>query len=86
MTREEGSQLRLTMWLFPYLSILAAGAILAVLVSMFYVESSRSQITLSCGALIVMLIAYQFRRRINPVGPHPLTANVAAVSVATPTR
>ncbi|EKT81435.1 amino acid/polyamine transporter [Rhodococcus opacus M213] len=80
MTREEVAQLRLKMWLFPYLSILAAVGILAVLISMFFVDSTRSQITLSVAALAVTLIAYRFRRRIKPAGAHPLTPHVSAAA------
>ncbi|MFW2243186.1 amino acid permease [Rhodococcus opacus] len=84
MTREEVAQLRLKMWLFPYLSILAAGGILAVLVSMFYVESSRSQISLSVGALVATLIAYRLRRRINP--QRPLADNISVPAPGPITR
>ncbi|RZL82744.1 MAG: amino acid permease, partial [Rhodococcus sp. (in: high G+C Gram-positive bacteria)] len=80
MTREEVGQLRLKMWLFPYLSILAAGGILAVLVSMFFVASSRSQISLSVAALVITLIAYRFRRRGKRNTSRPLTPSVSATT------
>ncbi|MBV6755024.1 amino acid permease [Rhodococcus opacus] len=64
--REKARELRFKMWLFPYLSILGVVGILAVLISMFFVESTRSQISLSLGALAVTLIAYQARRKFGP--------------------
>ncbi|KXF48766.1 MULTISPECIES: hypothetical protein [Rhodococcus] len=62
MGREHAGKLRFTMWLFPYLSVVAAAGIIAVLVSMFFVDSTRSQIILSLGALGVTLLAYRSRR------------------------
>lgn len=75
MSRDEVAQLKLKMWWFPTLSVLAAAGIVGVLVSMFYVESSRSQISLSVAALILALVAYQIRRRINP--ENPLAHNIS---------
>jgi GABA permease len=64
MTSTERQQLRLRMWFFPYLSVLTVAGIFTVLVSMFFVDSTRSQITLSVGALVVVIAVYQVRRRI----------------------
>ena len=51
--------LELRMWLFPYLSIAAACGIVAILGSMLFAASSRSQIILSVGAFAITLVAYQ---------------------------
>jgi len=66
LERESGGELQLKMWLFPYLSIVAALSIVAVLVSMVYLDSTRSQVILSAGAFVVALVAFQIRRRRNP--------------------
>ncbi|WP_158167318.1 amino acid permease [Mycolicibacterium smegmatis] len=66
MPAVEAKQLRLKMWFFPYLSLLAVAGIVAVFISMFFVDSTRSQVTLSAGALVVTLLAYQLRRRFAP--------------------
>lgn len=63
LEREADGLLQLKMWLFPYLSIAAALAIVTVLASMFFIESTRSQILLSTGVLAIILIAYQVRKR-----------------------
>jgi GABA permease len=77
MGREQAGKLRFKMWLFPYLSYVAVAGIVAVLVSMFFVDSTRSQIVLSLGALAVTLIAYRARRRSNDTSaPVPAESGV----------
>ncbi|MDT2004830.1 hypothetical protein FXW78_09040 [Rhodococcus opacus] len=62
MGRQDAGKLRFKMWLFPYLSFVVAVGIIAVLVSIFFVDSTRSQIISSLGALGVTLLAYRSRR------------------------
>ncbi|MGW0182210.1 amino acid permease [Nocardia sp. NPDC003345] len=68
MSRDQVGRLRLRMWLFPYLSLLAGAAIVAVLASMFFIDTQRSQITLSLGTVTVILIAYLIRRHVRRSG------------------
>jgi GABA permease len=56
-------KLRVKMWGYPLLTVLTALAIVAVLVSMFIREDTRSQIILSLLAWAVVLIAYAVNRR-----------------------
>jgi GABA permease len=56
-------RLRVKMWFYPVLTILTAAAIVAVLVSMFVREDTRSQILLSLLAWAIVLVAYVLRRR-----------------------
>ncbi|MGH3996256.1 MAG: amino acid permease [Pseudonocardiaceae bacterium] len=60
--REAPERLTLKMWLFPYLSVLTALAIIALLVSMFFQDSSRDQIALSLLATVVIALAYPARK------------------------
>jgi GABA permease len=56
-------RLKVKMWLYPVLTLLTAAAIVAVLVSMFIREGTRSQIVLSLLAWGVVLIAYAVQRK-----------------------
>ena len=53
MTPEEAADLKLKMWLHPWLNILLIAAILAVLIVMLTTESGRTQVWTS---LILSLI------------------------------
>ena len=56
-------RLRVKMWFYPVLTVLTAAAIVAVLVSMFIRDDTRSQILLSLLAWAVVLVVYLPRRR-----------------------
>jgi GABA permease len=56
-------QLKIKMWFYPVLTLLTAAAIVAVLVSMFIREDTRSQIVLSLLAWVVVLIAFAVNRK-----------------------
>ncbi|MGW0736213.1 amino acid permease [Streptomyces sp. NPDC002851] len=51
------------MWGFPYLTYLTIAALLAVLVSMLFLESARPQLLMSLGSLAVVLAAYGVHAR-----------------------
>jgi AAT family amino acid transporter/GABA permease len=61
LEREEPERLVLRMWLFPYLSWVAVAGMLAVIVAMAFIPSTRSQFWLSLVTLAVVLAASQLR-------------------------
>ena len=67
--RTDDSTLTVKMWLFPFLSILGALAIVAILVQMFFYPDSRTQITLSLLSwAVVLLLFFVNRARIGRAG------------------
>ncbi len=56
--RTDPARLRLKMWLFPYLTIAAIVAMLAILVGMYMGEATRSQLLLSLLAWGVVLVGF----------------------------
>ncbi len=80
--RSDESTLKVKMWAFPFLSILAAVGIVAILVQMFFIESTRSQITLSLLSWAVVLIAFVVNKKFGkPIGENvSLTEEQKAVA------
>lgn len=67
--RTDPAKLRLKMWLFPYLTIGAIVAMLAILVGMYMGEATRSQLLLSLLAWGVVLVGFAANRwRQNRLG------------------
>ncbi|MFB9927937.1 amino acid permease [Amycolatopsis halotolerans] len=60
--------LSLKMWLFPWLSYATIALMAAVILAMAFLPSTRSQFWLSAVTLVLILIAYQVRKR-RPAGP-----------------
>jgi GABA permease len=56
--RTDPAKLRLKMWLFPYLTIAAIVAMLAILVGMYMGETTRSQLLLSLLAWGIVLVGF----------------------------
>jgi GABA permease len=56
--RTPPDKLKVKMWFFPYLTIATIAAMVAVLVMMYFDESSRSQLVLSVLAFVVVLVLY----------------------------
>ena len=56
--RASDAELRVKMWLFPLLSILTTGAMLAILVQMYLDEKLRSQLLLSLLSWAVVLVLF----------------------------
>src|SRR3954467_1221260 len=73
--------LTVKMWFFPVLTIVAALGIVAVLVSMFLREDTRSQIILSLVSWAVVVVAYAVSRKAMG-DPHLTDEGVAAESRA----
>ncbi|MFT3662118.1 MAG: amino acid permease [Gordonia sp. (in: high G+C Gram-positive bacteria)] len=61
--RNGSEQLKVKMWLFPVLSILTAVAILAILVQMGIDDGTRSQLLLSLGAWLLVVVLFLVNRK-----------------------
>jgi GABA permease len=64
--REQEGQLRVRMWLYPYLSWAAVIAVLAVIISMATIEELRSQLWFTLISAGLFLLLYLLRRRHAP--------------------
>ena len=60
--RTDPAKLRLKMWLFPYLTIAAIVAMIAILVGMYIGEATRSQLLLSLLAWGVVLVGFALNK------------------------
>lgn len=69
LRREAPERLTFLMWGYPYLTILTIAAFVAVLVSMAFISSVRSQLFTSLLALAVIAVAYLLRARFGPRPP-----------------
>ncbi len=72
--------LSLKMWLFPWLSYATIALMVAVILAMAFLPSTRSQFWLSAVTLVLILAAYQVRKR-RPAAPAPVAQ--ASVSEGT---
>ncbi|MFF2315255.1 amino acid permease [Arthrobacter sp. NPDC058097] len=69
--RTRGSELRVKMWFFPYLSIVTGLVIAAVLVQMYVAEKTRPQLLLSLGATALVIALYFVNRWYVNRNPSP---------------
>ncbi len=69
LEKTDPGSLKLKMWAFPYLSYIAIGWMVAVLILMIWLPSTRAQVLLSVASLIVVLIAYVVRRKFGHTVP-----------------
>lgn len=65
LEREEPEKLKLKMWLFPGLSYATIAAMGAVIIAMAFDSSTRTEFWLSILTLVVTLIAYEIKVRIQ---------------------
>ncbi|GAA2151388.1 hypothetical protein GCM10009844_33470 [Nocardioides koreensis] len=75
--RTPDEELVVRMWLFPFLTVLTIGGILAVLVQLGTTADTRSQLFLGLGSWVVALVAYVVTRAMGgSVAPqrHPVEA------------
>ncbi|MFF2243782.1 amino acid permease [Arthrobacter sp. NPDC058130] len=82
--RTPDSELRVKMWYFPYLSILTAIVILAVLVQMFLEEKTRAQLLLSLGAtglVIALFFVNRWYVKLRPISASTVAGNPRRVLV-----
>jgi GABA permease len=76
--RTDPAKLRVKMWLFPYLTIAAVAAMLAILVGMYMGEGTRSQLLLSLLAFGVVLVGFAVNRwRQNRLGDTPAVSGAS---------
>jgi GABA permease len=54
-----------TMWLFPYLSLVAIGCMAAVLIAMAFTPGQQQDFKFSCITLVVTVLAYLIVRRVR---------------------
>ncbi len=77
------AQLRVKMWLYPYLTVATIAAMVAVLVVMGIRADSRSQLVLSLLTFAVVVATYPLvRRYIQPVAPLPAIVTGTVPSTA----
>ncbi|MFW5417962.1 amino acid permease [Nocardiopsis sp. CNT-189] len=74
LRREEPEALRFRMWGFPYLSWVTLAGLGAVLVAMAVLPDQRPPLAATLGAVAVVLVAFELRRRFGrtPVSSEPL--------------
>ena len=58
MGKAEQQNLKVKMWLFPYVTYVTIAAIIAVLVAMIAIESLRSQALLTMLVTLLIIISY----------------------------
>src|SRR5918998_77141 len=64
--RENPERLRIKMWFYPWLTYLSIGAMVAVLIAMYFIASQRPLLIASLISLGVILVAYLLRRQFGP--------------------
>ncbi len=69
LEREHPEGLRVRMWLYPWLTYLTMAGIVVVVGSMYFIEDTRSQLLFSLGSLVVVIAAYQLRKRRGAARP-----------------
>ncbi|MFI5779323.1 amino acid permease [Nocardia sp. NPDC051570] len=69
--RAEPERLTFKMWGYPYLTYLTVGALLLILVSMLFLNSTRPQLLMSLASLAVILIACGLRTTRRPRSEQP---------------
>ncbi|HTW37504.1 MAG TPA: amino acid permease [Steroidobacteraceae bacterium] len=68
LEREAPERLRLKMWGYPYLTILAIAAMLCILTAMAFIREQRVPLVFGVLSAIAMLGGYLARRRFGPAG------------------
>ena len=61
--QESPELLKVKMWLFPYLTYFTILATIALLVSMFFIDSMRSQILFTCIIVAIVMIFYMVTQK-----------------------
>jgi len=74
-------ELELKMWFFPYLTWIAIGSIVALIIGMVILESTRESLFLSLGLAAVVVGIGVFRYRRNGGSPHQDAASVEPSAV-----
>src|SRR5919112_1968235 len=69
--RENPERLRIKMWLYPWLTYLSIGTMVAVLVAMYFISSQLPFLIAGLISLGVILVAYVLRRQFGPTQRDP---------------
>src|ERR671915_1373919 len=69
--RESPERLRIKMWFYPWLTYLSIGAMVAVLIAMYFIASQRPLLIASVISAVVILVAYLLRRQFGPPEKSP---------------
>ena len=80
--REAPERLKLRMWAYPYLTILSSLAIIAIITTMAFNASTRSQFTLSILSAIIVVIIYAIKTNIarkNSINANVLNPKITEV-------
>ncbi len=80
MGKVEQQNLKVKMWLFPYVTYVTIAAIIAVLVAMFAIDTLRSQAFLTMFVTVLIILSYFiFNRNKNITVLHPKSKNEESV-------
>jgi GABA permease len=63
LEREAPGKLRVRMWGYPYLTVLAIVGMLGVVAAMAFIPDQRLPLLFGCASTLVMLLGYLVRRR-----------------------
>jgi GABA permease len=66
LERESPTRLRVRMWGYPYLTVLAIIAMLAIVVAMAFIADQRLPLAFGVASVLAMLAGYALRRRFGP--------------------
>lgn len=66
LEREAPARLRVRMWAYPYLTVLAVIAMLAIVVAMAFIPEQRLPLAFGVASAVAMLCGYALRRRFGP--------------------
>jgi GABA permease len=78
LEREAPDRLRVRMWGYPYLTLIAILAMFAIVAAMAFIPDQRSPLLFGFASVAVMLIGYVLRRRFGPAPPPSASPPVAA--------
>ncbi|CEY41375.1 Gamma-aminobutyrate permease [Streptococcus pneumoniae] len=80
MGKVEQQNLKVKMWLFPYVTYVTIAAIIAVLVAMFAIDTLRSQALLTMFVTVLIILSYFiFNRNKNSTVLNPKSKNEESV-------
>ncbi|MEC3440685.1 GABA permease, partial [Bacillus cereus] len=80
MGKVEQQNLKVKMWLFPYVTYVTIVAIIAVLVAMFAIDTLRSQALLTMFVTVLIILSYFiFNRNKNSTVLNPKSKNEESV-------
>lgn len=69
LEREAPERLRVRMWLFPALTLVAIATMLAIVAAMAFIPDQRLPLLFGVVSAAVMLVGYALRRRFGPAPP-----------------